>query len=113
MLFNEPVTDQPMTPTAVMEGQELLGTNGAQAPLAFFTDNAYLQGSKQGFHTSDDTVCRGTTAAIQKSPNCTPVKGVNLPGPAGSNWMSPNGDWWVGSKPSQMSYGGMFFTDCC
>jgi hypothetical protein len=91
-LFNESV-DNPMTPTTVIEGQELAGSNDAQAPIAFFNDNSSYQSSKESYQTTDGLVCKGV------SPSC--------PG------APPNAGWWFNSKPSQTSNGGMFFTDCC
>jgi hypothetical protein len=93
VLYSPSCTDNPMTPNTVIEGQELAGTNGAQAPLAFFTYNKVIEGSKKSYRTSDGTVCKG------QSPACA--------GPP------PNAGWWPSSKPSQTSNGGIFFTDCC
>lgn len=92
MLYNESV-DNPMTPQTLIEGQELAGTNGAQAPLAFFDDNSYLQSSKTVFQTTDGFVCKGPSPACPGAP--------------------PNAGWWFNSKPSETSNGGLFFTDCC
>jgi hypothetical protein len=91
-LYNESV-DNPMTPTTVIEGQELAGSSNAQAPIAFFNDNSVFSGSKETYQTTDGSVCKGP------SPSC--------PG------APPNAGWWFSSKPSETTDGGMFFTDCC
>ncbi len=79
-----------MTPNTVIEGQELAGQQDAQAPLAFFSYNAAIQGSKAVLRTTNGTV----TAA-----------------------RPPNAGWWLGPNPSltpsQTTNGGTFFTDCC
>jgi hypothetical protein len=86
VLFNEAATEHPMTPNTVQEGQELQGTNSAEAPGAFFAYNAFYQGSIKSFWTTDGSVSSGNP---------------------------PHGGWWPGSKPSQTSNGGLFFTWCC
>ena len=86
VLFNEAATDNPMTPNTVQEGQELQGTNSAEAPYAFFGYNAFYQGSTKSFWTTDGSVSSGNP---------------------------PHAGWWPSSKPSQTSNGGLFFTWCC
>jgi hypothetical protein len=75
-----------MTPNTVIEGQELAGSNSAQAPLAFFSYSAVYNGSTKTLRSADGTVR------------------ADHP---------PNANWWSGNKPSQTSTGGLFFTDCC
>jgi hypothetical protein len=91
-LYSESVSN-PMTPTTVIEGQELAGSSDAQAPLAFFNDNSVFQGSKESYQTTNGLVCKGV------SPSC--------PG------APPNAGWWFNSEPPQIGNGGIFFTDCC
>jgi hypothetical protein len=86
VLYTAACTGCSMTPNTVLEGQELAGSQNAQAPLAFFAYNTLFQGSTSTLRTADGTVTS------------------NKP---------PNANWWFGSKPSETSNGGMFFTDCC
>jgi hypothetical protein len=75
-----------MTPNTVLEGQELSGSSAAEAPLAFFAENAVITGSKTTYRTDDGTVTSDDP---------------------------PTANWWPPSKPSQTSNGGLFFTWCC
>jgi hypothetical protein len=93
VVYKAACTENLMAPNTVIEGQELAGTNDAQAPIVFFTHNAEIKGSKKTDWTTDGTVCLGP------SPAC--------PGPP------PNAGWWAGEKPSTSPHGGTFFTDCC
>lgn len=87
VLFTGQSTENPMTPNTVIEGQELAGSSGAQAPLAVFSDNRVVKAGKSKVQTNDGTVRRDNP---------------------------PNADWFPGNnKPSQTSNGGLFFTDCC
>lgn len=86
LLYKASSTDNPMSPNTIIEGQELAGSQNAQAPLAFFTYNAAIQGSTTTLRTSDGTV------------------EADHP---------PNAGWWVSLAPSQTGNGGWFFTDCC
>ena len=87
VLFTGQSTENSMSPNTVIEGQELAGSQGAQAPIAFFSQNAIINGKKTTFQTSD-----GTPTA-------------NHP---------PTAGWWPGNnKPSQTKNGGTWFTDCC
>ena len=93
VVYKAACTDNSMTPTKVIEGQELAGSNGAQAPIVFFTHNAEIKASKKTNRTADGTVCKGPSPACPGAP--------------------PNAGWWVGEKPSTSPNGGTFFTDCC
>jgi hypothetical protein len=87
VLFTGQSTGNSMSPNTVIEGQELAGSQGAQAPIAFFSQNAIIHGKKTTIQTSD-----GTPTA-------------NHP---------PTADWFPGNnKPSQTTNGGIWFTDCC
>jgi hypothetical protein len=78
--------NNPMTPNTVIEGQELAGMQNAQAPLAFFSENAVIQNGQTTIRTADGTVT------------------ANHP---------PNAGWLGTDTPSQTNHGGLFFTDCC
>lgn len=86
VLFSQSSTGNPMTPNTIIEGQELAGSQNAQAPLAFFGNSAFIQGGTTTLRTNDGTVR------------------ADHP---------PNAGWWPLSKPSQTTNGGLFFTDCC
>lgn len=86
VLYSQASTDNPMTPNTVIEGQELAGSQNAQAPLAFFSYNAVIQGSTTTVQTQDGTVR------------------ADHP---------PNAGWFGTDTPSQSANGGIFFTDCC
>lgn len=75
-----------MTPNTILEGQELAGSSGAQAPIAFFGQNSVIQSGVTTLQTTDGSVTAGHP---------------------------PNANWFPGNKPSETSNGGMFFTDCC
>ena len=93
VVYRQACTDNPMTPNTVIEGQELAGTNDAQAPIVFFTHNAEIKGSKKTDRTSDGTVCKGHSPACPGAP--------------------PNAGWFGNETPSKSPNGGLFFTDCC
>lgn len=86
VLFSDTAPGVSMSPNAVNEGQELQGTNSAEAKLAFFGDNAFYKGSTKTYWTSDGTVTSGNP---------------------------PTANWWPGSKASETGNGGLFFTWCC
>jgi hypothetical protein len=86
VLYSEQAADTPMTPNTIIAGQELAGTQNAQAPLAFFAQNKIIQGGSSMFETTDGKVR------------------ADHP---------PNAGWWFYNMPSQTTNGGMFFTDCC
>jgi hypothetical protein len=86
MLYSAQSTETSMTPNTVIEGQELAGEQGAQAPLAFFSENSVIHGSTIEFQSTDGTVT------------------ANRP---------PNAGWLGTDTPSQTGNGGMFLTDCC
>ena len=87
VLFTGQSTENSMSPNNVTEGQELAGHQGAQAPIALFSENAIINGKKMTFQTSDG------------------ASTVNEP---------PNAGWFPGNKkPSQTTNGGTWFTDCC
>jgi len=85
-LFRAQSTSNPMSPNAILEGQELAGESNAQAPLALFSENQVIHGSTISFQTTDGTV---------------------------TDDRPPNAGWFGASKPSQTTVGGYFFTDCC
>jgi hypothetical protein len=93
VVYKQACTDNPMTPNTVIEGQELAGTNNAQAPIVFFTHNAEIKGSTKTDRTTDGTVCKGPSPACPGAP--------------------PNAGWFGTDKPSTSPNGGTFFTDCC
>jgi len=85
-LFSAQSTSNPMSPNAIIEGQELAGSSNAKAPLALFSENQAIHGSSISFQTADGSV---------------------------TDDRPPNAGWFGASKPSQTSNGGYFFTDCC
>jgi hypothetical protein len=86
VLYTEQAVDTPMSPNTILAGQELAGSQNAQAPLAFFSQNKTIRNGSATFETTDGTVR------------------ADHP---------PNAGWWFNSAPSQTSQGGIFFTDCC
>jgi hypothetical protein len=86
VLFSPSSTGNQMSPTTIIEGQELAGSQNAQAPLAFFGFSSVIQGGATSLRTNDGSVR------------------ADHP---------PNAGWWPLSKPSQTNNGGLFFTDCC
>jgi hypothetical protein len=86
VLFSETAPGVSMNPNTVTEGQELQGTNSAEAKLAFFGSNAFYKGATKTYWTTDGTVASGNP---------------------------PHAGWWPGSKASETGNGGLFFTWCC
>jgi hypothetical protein len=86
VLFKEHATGISMKPNTAEEGQELQGTTGAEAKLAFFSQNTTYNGSSKKVRTDNGTVLSGNP---------------------------PHAGWWTDSKPSQTNFGGLFFTWCC
>jgi hypothetical protein len=99
VLFMEASTDNPMTPNTVIEGQELAGSSGAEAQLAFFEKNAFFQGNTKTIQSTDGTVCVGEATTSVPCPSKSPP---------------PMAGWWPTLAPSvSSSDGGYFFTWCC
>lgn len=86
VMFAPSPADVSMTPNAVEEGQELAGQGDAQAPLAFFSENAVFHGSAETLETSDGTVRHDR--------------------PPFAGWLGTD-------TPGATTDGGFFFTDCC
>jgi hypothetical protein len=85
-LFSAQSTNNAMSPNTIEEGQELAGQSGAQAPIAFFSQNQVIHGSLISFETADGAIT------------------ADHP---------PNAGWFGTLTPSQTNDGGFFFTDCC
>jgi hypothetical protein len=92
-LYSPSLPGYSMSPNWILEGQELAGSNGAEAQFAFFGQNAFFRSGKMSFQTSDVPAYMGTSPSY--------------PGPP------PHAGWWPASKPSQIANGGLFFTWCC
>jgi hypothetical protein len=89
VLFSEAATGVSMSPNTVIEGQELQGTTGASAKLAFFSYNEISHGGTESFESNPGTVASGNP---------------------------PHAGWWPDSDPTQTygsGIGGIFFTWCC
>jgi len=100
VLFTAASTDNPMTPNTVIEGQELAGSSNAEAPLAFFEQNAFFQGNTKTIQSTDGTVCVGPATTSVPCPN--------------PKQPPPMGGWFPSLAPTvPSSDGGYFFTWCC
>jgi hypothetical protein len=95
VLYSVQAAGIPMTPSAVEEGLEIEGSQGAQAPLAFFAKSEVFQGSAEHLRTSNGVVTSDD-----------PPNGGWLGSDTPANQNSPDSQ----NHPYR---GGVFVTDCC